>query len=81
MSNTPTAYELHAAITAARLIDGAGATVTALEASYASAVTGGLYRSRDLTRGQLLLERAGLITIETDWCTPTPECVLLVDLT
>ena len=80
MSNTPTAYELHAAITAARLIDGAGATFTALEASYASAVTGGLYRSRDLTRGQLLLERAGLITIETDWCTPTPECVLLREL-
>ena len=80
MTRTPTAYELSAAIVASRLIDGAGSTPAALEASYASAATGGLYRVHDLSRGQELLLRAGLIEATDEWLTPSRECVLLRDL-
>lgn len=80
MSDTPTAYELSAAVTASRLIDTTGATQSALTASYTSAVTGGLYRAADLERGQALLERALLVERVDDWCTPTTNCVLLREL-
>ena len=80
MAKTPTAYELDAAIVASRLIDGAGSTLAALKASYASAATGGLYRADDLSRGQELLLRAGLLEATDNWFTPSRECVLLRDL-
>src|SRR5690606_6291061 len=62
---------------AARLIDVGGCTCESLVASYARSVTGGLYRSPDLERGQALLVRAGLLSIESDWCTPSAEMVRL----
>lgn len=80
MAETPTAYQLNAAVVASRLIDRAGSTLTALLASYASAATGGLYRADDLSRGQELLQRAGLIEAADDWVMPSDECVLLRDL-
>lgn len=80
MADTPSAYELSAAVVAARLMDGAGSSTAALQASYSSAATGGLYRADDLLRGQELLRRAGLLVAVDDWLTPSQECVLLRDL-
>ena len=80
MSATPTAHELQAAVVAGRLIDGGGSTRTSLSASYASAVTGGIFRTHDLERGQQLLERAGLVAVEEDWCTPSAECLQVCEL-
>ena len=77
MSKTPTAYELDAAVVASRFIDRAGSSLAALKASYASAATGGLYRADDLSRGQELLLRAGLLEVTDEWLAPSSECVLL----
>ncbi len=57
----PTAYQLHAAVLAARVLDADGSTKDALLQSYANVATGGLYRSDDLRLGATLLERAGLV--------------------
>ena len=77
MAETPTAYQLQAAIVASRLIDDAGSTPAKLKASYASAATGGLYRADALSLGQELLQRAGLLEATGEWFKPSGECMLL----
>ena len=42
--------------------------------------TGGLYRADDLSRGQALLQRAGLVEASEEWYAPSRECVLLREL-
>lgn len=69
--STPTAYQLQAAVLAARVLDTRGNTVESLLASYDQLATGGLYRAQDLSAGHQLLQRAHLITVDGGHHTPT----------
>lgn len=78
--STPTAYQLQAAVLAARVLDAHGNTTTSLQNSYDQLATGGLYRSQDLKAGHWLLQRAHLITIDGIHHTPTDTLLRLCKL-
>lgn len=82
--STPTAYQLQAAVLAARVLDPAGNTGSALETSYDKLATGGYYRTNDLKAGHSLLVRARLVDVDGSadpnhggTHTPTPDLVRL----
>ena len=77
---TPTAYQLQAAILSARAMASGGANHEVLRASYEKVVSGGLFRTRDLEAGQDLLERAQLLRVDEDRCTPSEELLRLRNL-
>lgn len=74
---TPTAYQLQAAVLAARVLDPKGNSESSLRASYDRLATGGLYRSMDLVAGHALLQRAQLVRTDGTHHTPTPTLLHL----
>lgn len=74
---TPTAYQLQAAIFAARVLDTDGNTPDSLTVSYDKLATGGLYRPKDLQAGHRLLLRAQLVRMEGNSHIPTPTLLSL----
>jgi hypothetical protein len=78
--STPTAYQLQAAVLAARVLDEHGNTAAALQTSYDQLATGGLYRSRDLEAGHWLLQRAHLVTTDGSQHIPTTALLRLCNL-
>jgi hypothetical protein len=68
---TPTAYQLQAAVLAARVLDARGNSELSLRTSYDRLATGGLYRSTDLEAGHVLLQRAQLVQSNGTHHTPT----------
>jgi hypothetical protein len=79
-SNTPTAYQLQAAILSARAMSTDGATHDVLRASYEKVVSGGLFRTRDLEAGQDLLARARLVVVDHQRCIPIAELLRMREL-
>jgi hypothetical protein len=77
---TPTAYQLQAAVLAARLLDRNGNTAAALQISYDKLATGGLYRSKDLEAGHGLLQRAQLVRTHGTHHIPTATLLQLCEL-
>jgi hypothetical protein len=77
---TPTAYQLQAAVLAARVLDQHGNTGASLRTSYDRLATGGLYRSSDLEAGHVLLQRAQLVQTEGSHHTPTAALLQLCDM-
>lgn len=77
---TPTAYQLHAAILAARVLDEHGNTAASLQTSYDQLATGGLYRSKDLEAGHGLLQRARLVQTSGNHYIPTSTLLQLCSL-
>ena len=73
--STPTAYQLQAAVLAARVLDEVGNSTALLANSYDKLATGGLYRSEDLQAGHRLLQRAGLVS--TTGGNQVPSSVLI----
>ena len=71
--STPTAYQLQAAVLAARVLDEGGNTAPSLAVSYDQLATGGLYRSQDLQAGHRLLQRAHLVTVARGQPRPNPN--------
>ena len=69
--STPTAYQLQAAVLAARVLDAGGNSAGSLGVSYDQLASGGLYRSQDLQAGHRLLQRAHLITVGGNRQIPT----------
>lgn len=69
--STPTAYQLQAAVLAARVLDPGGNMEKSLEVSYDRLPTGGLYRSKDLQAGHRLLQRGHLVTVDGNYHIPT----------
>jgi hypothetical protein len=78
--STPTAYQLQAAVLAARVLDAGGNTAASLEISYDQLATGGLYRSQDLQAGHRLLQRAHLVTVDGSHHIPAPALLDLCGL-
>ncbi|MCR6033656.1 DUF3883 domain-containing protein [Nocardioides sp. zg-579] len=78
--STPTAYQLQAALLAARVLDPSGNTPDSLIVSYDQLATGGLYRSQDLQAGHTLLQRAKLVSPQDSRHVPTPALLDLCDL-
>lgn len=78
--STPTAYQLQAAVLAARVLDEGGNTAPSLAVSYDQLATGGLYRSQDLQAGHRLLQRAHLVTVDGGNHVPTPTLLSLSGL-
>lgn len=74
---TPTAYQLQAAVLAARVLDPQGNSESSLRTSYDRLATGGLYRSTDLEAGHVLLQRAQLVQSDGAHHTPTPTLIQL----
>lgn len=78
--STPTAFQLHAAILSAKVLDASGNSTEALRSSYQSVVSGGLYRTQDLAQGESLLQRAGLVHFESGNLIPSEELLVLREL-
>lgn len=78
--STPTAYQLQAAVLAARLLDPSGNSSESLASSYDRHATGGLYRAQDLAAGHRLLQRAHLVSADNGSNVPSPALVDLCTL-
>ena len=80
LATMPTAFQLHAAVLAAKTFDEEGNTTKSLHASYQGVISGGLYRVQDLKRGQQILERASLVRTVGSMLTPTQELLAVRQL-
>ncbi len=73
LANLPTVHLLRSALVAASVCDGAGAEVAVVHRSYLRLPTGGLYHSEDLEKGERLLLRCGLLTLNGSVLYPSEQ--------
>lgn len=72
------AHIVRAALHAAGLLDQTGSTSSSAHHGYVRYPTGGIYPPDDLRRGEELLVRCGLVSLEDDRLVPTAELLILL---
>lgn len=73
LGTLPTVHLLRSALVAASVCDGAGAEVAVVHQSYLRLPTGGLYHFEDLEKGERLLLRCGLLTLNGSVLYPSEQ--------